>query len=97
MKTVTYAVLALGLVGGMAVNSPLPTKAQEIIFSGPGVGVEIVTRPYYYRHHRYNRYYGGEPYAYQYYRRPYGRWHTYNGCPPRYTVQDGVCKPYRGY
>lgn len=23
--------------------------------------------------------------------------HTYNGCPPRYTVQDGVCKPYRGY
>lgn len=23
--------------------------------------------------------------------------HTYNGCPPRYTVQDGVCKPYRDY
>ena len=20
-----------------------------------------------------------------------------NGCPPHYTVQDGVCKPYRGY
>jgi hypothetical protein len=22
---------------------------------------------------------------------------TFNGCPPRYTIQDGVCKPYRGY
>ena len=21
---------------------------------------------------------------------------TYNGCPPGYTVQGGVCKPYRG-
>ena len=22
---------------------------------------------------------------------------TWNGCPPHFTVQDGVCKPYRGY
>jgi hypothetical protein len=21
---------------------------------------------------------------------------TFNNCPPNYTVQDGVCKPYRG-
>jgi hypothetical protein len=21
---------------------------------------------------------------------------TWNNCPPNYTVQDGVCKPYRG-
>src|SRR5262245_24563192 len=26
-----------------------------------------------------------------------GRWRTWNGCPPNWTVQDGVCKPYRGY
>ena len=26
-----------------------------------------------------------------------GGWNTWNGCPPRYTIQDGVCKPYRGY
>ena len=31
----------------------------------------------------------------RYHRR--GGWNTYNGCPPRYTIQDGVCKPYRGY
>ena len=22
---------------------------------------------------------------------------TFNGCAPNYTIQDGVCKPYRGY
>jgi hypothetical protein len=33
----------------------------------------------------------------------YGRQELYYGvgpggrCPPRYTVQDGLCKPYRGY
>ncbi|HEY6023811.1 MAG TPA: hypothetical protein VIV34_06495 [Pseudolabrys sp.] len=26
-----------------------------------------------------------------------GGWNTWNGCPPNYTIQDGVCKPYRGY
>jgi hypothetical protein len=24
------------------------------------------------------------------------RFDTFNGCPPRYTVQDGLCKPYTG-
>jgi hypothetical protein len=23
-------------------------------------------------------------------------WPTYNGCPPGYTVQGGVCQPYQG-
>lgn len=26
-----------------------------------------------------------------------GGWPTWNGCPHNYTVQDGECKPYRGY
>jgi hypothetical protein len=26
----------------------------------------------------------------------HGRWQTWNGCPPRWTIQGGVCKPYRG-
>ena len=25
-----------------------------------------------------------------------GGWDTWNGCPPGYTVQDGICKPYLG-
>jgi hypothetical protein len=27
---------------------------------------------------------------------PSNRWRTGNGCPPNYTVQDGLCKPYTG-
>jgi hypothetical protein len=27
---------------------------------------------------------------------PSPQWRTWNGCPPNFTVQDGVCKPYRG-
>lgn len=27
---------------------------------------------------------------------PNPRWHTPNGCPPQFTVQDGLCKPYTG-
>jgi len=26
-----------------------------------------------------------------------GGYNTWNGCPPGYTVQDGICKPYRGF
>jgi hypothetical protein len=25
----------------------------------------------------------------------YGGYHTWNGCPPDWTIQGGVCKPYR--
>ena len=38
---------------------------------------------YYGHHHRYYNYHGG------------GGWHTGNGCRPGWTVQGGVCKPYR--
>jgi hypothetical protein len=36
--------------------------------------------------------YGPPPYGYGY---GYSR-RTWNGCPPGYTVQGGVCQPYRG-
>ena len=36
---------------------------------------------YYGHHHRYHNYGGG-----------FGTW---NGCPPDWSVQGGVCKPYR--
>ena len=35
-------------------------------------------------HPRYYDYYGG------------GGSDTWNGCPPNWTIQGGVCKPYRG-
>lgn len=34
----------------------------------------------------------------RYYRRDYRRrYRSRNVCPPHYSVQDGICKPYRGY
>lgn len=41
----------------------------------------------------YYRSYSGEGRGYY---RP-GRFRTWNGCQPGWTVQDGLCKPYRGY
>src|SRR3954447_4253978 len=32
-----------------------------------------------------------------YYRPNTGRFRTFNGCQNGWTVQDGLCKPYRGY
>ena len=26
-----------------------------------------------------------------------GNWRTWNGCPPGYTIQGGICQPYRGH
>jgi hypothetical protein len=97
MRTITQALLALGFVGAMAIGTPIATKAQVITFGGPGVGIEIITRPYNHRHARYNRYYDNQPYAYQYSRGSNGRYNAWSHCPPNYTVQDGICKPYRGY
>jgi hypothetical protein len=46
-------------------------------------GVLPASADWYYghHHHRYYNYYGG--------------WHAGNGCRPGWTVQGGVCKPYR--
>ena len=41
-------------------------------------------------------YYRGHFYQGRGYYRP-GRYRTWNGCQRRWTVQDGLCKPYRGY
>ncbi len=34
-------------------------------------------------------------YYYGYPQYHYGGWRTWNGCPPDWTIQGGVCKPYR--
>jgi hypothetical protein len=46
------------------------------------VGSAAPAAAWYGYHHRYYNYYGGG-------------WGTWNGCRPGWTVQGGVCKPYR--
>jgi hypothetical protein len=63
------------------------------IYLGPGYGPQV--EPRYERDYDEPRYYRRDrEYDRDYDRRNY---RTYNGCPPHYTVQDGACKPYRGY
>ncbi len=45
-----------------------------------GATASAQAQGYYYPHYRYG-YYGG--------------WRSWNGCPPHWTIQGGVCKPYR--
>jgi hypothetical protein len=90
MRTVIKAALALGFVGAMAISASAPSRAQGAYVSGPGVDVRVGDSDWRYRH-RYRHYhrYGGD-YA-------YAPGHRRHMCRYGYTVQDGVCKPYRGY
>src|ERR1043165_245189 len=89
MKKLVLVALAAG-----AVVTAGAASAQTIYYSGPGYGAHIGPRyedPYYGPRYRpYARYEGGY----------YGERRSYRSrrgaCPPHYTIQDGVCKPYRG-
>jgi hypothetical protein len=88
MKALMGAVLVIGAI----ISLPSPAAAQGVYIDvGPGAG----QRPYYrdYGEPRYYRYGGGGERGYN---RP-GQYRTWNGCQPGWTVQDGRCKPYRGY
>lgn len=87
VASLTFAAAALFAAAGSA-------SAQY--YSGPGFSVQIGPRydddyRYRYRHHHHHRYYDDYAREERHYRPRHGR------CPPHYTVQDGVCKPYRGY
>jgi hypothetical protein len=73
--------LALAFIGMTGVAAPTPAKAQYYYPPPPPQ-----PPPYYY----------GRPGPYGYPYRERG-WRTWNGCPPHYTVQGGVCRPYRGF
>jgi hypothetical protein len=95
MHTLTKTVVALGFVGAMAIGSTAPVGAQGLNV-GPGLNIQIGPSE---RNDRPDR-------DYQPDRRGArdGRYYDYypgrsegNACPPHYTIQSGVCKPYRGY
>ena len=93
MRTIAKAFLALGFIGATALGTTAPVNAQGIYLNGPGGFSVGVGSPGYYQQDRGPRYYDYSP-GYQGYAG--GGRDTGNGCPPGYTVQGGVCKPYRG-
>jgi hypothetical protein len=90
MYTLAKTAVALGFVGAMAIGAAAPVMAQGIYLNGRGLDVQLGQSDRYHGHDgrgdRDRRYYDYSP--------GYG---AGNGCPRNYTVQDGACKPYRGY
>jgi hypothetical protein len=82
--------LALFTLAAAALFAIMAGAASAQYYS-PGYGVPI--EPRYDRDYDEQRYYRRDRDDYRNDR----RYRTWNGCPPHYTVQDGVCKPYRGY
>lgn len=103
--------LALGLLGGF-VGSADVAVAQDCIqdqygrvVCGQRVQPHYQQRPRYYEQQPQYRERRPEPGLNfnfgrndddRRYAPPSPRWQTKNGCPPNYTVQDGLCKPYTG-
>jgi hypothetical protein len=91
MKILAQTALALGFAAAMAAANTTPANADGFYFNAPGIHIGIGDP--WQRH-----YYTAPPRYFDYYPGPVGGgWDTFNGCPPQYTVQDGMCKPYRGY
>ena len=87
LALVTFAALTVFAAAGTA-------SAQY--YYGPGYGPGIEPRYRDDRNYQPNvQYYTQRPQTYGY--DAPRRYRTWNGCPPGFTVQDGVCKPYRGY
>jgi hypothetical protein len=87
MEATIVKKLALLTLAAAALFATAGVANAQVYYSGPGYGVHI--EPRYERNYGYAR-------EYRYERRHQNRY-SYNGCPRHYTVQDGVCKPYRGY
>ncbi len=88
----------------MKVGLALATSAGILLAATARSDAQYYERPYYAP----APYYGGEYYAPpppRYYREPRGYYgygynrgrRDNNPCPPYWTIQNGVCKPYRGY
>ena len=98
MKTITL----LAAIAGVIIGEAGPASAQGIYLdfgNNPGPRYRDYDGPRYrdYDGPRYrDRQRYGERGERGYYP-PSGRFKTFNGCQNGWTVQDGLCKPYRGY
>jgi hypothetical protein len=86
MRMLRTMAFALGLFGAAAVGAAAPVMAQGFYLNAPGVHVHVGRH---YRHYPAGPYYDYNP--------GYGYYGSMKPCPEGFTVQDGVCKPYRGY
>jgi len=99
MKPLLPVALAATLIGGVVAGcaryepAPVYVESADPYYSPPPYYPQA--EPQYHEPRRY-RHYGQAEYPQPGYHYPPSRYRTWNGCQPGYTVQDGVCKPYRG-
>jgi hypothetical protein len=89
MKKFSLAILTIASLAGTA-----GTAFAQTYYYDDGDGYYVDPSPYYGPRYRDRYFYDDDRYERRIYRDRYRQW---NGCPRHYTVQDGVCKPYRGY
>jgi hypothetical protein len=83
MRTSAKTIVAFGAFAVLALSE---VAALAQYYPYPPYPPPPPPRPYYYGYGPPQRYYPPSP-----------RWQTWNGCAPNFTVQDGLCKPYRSY
>ena len=76
------------VVGKVGLLQPRSLWGRQAYGGGPYYRDQYRERYYDYDDRRYYR--GGQGY-------PPSRYRTWNGCQRDWTVQDGLCKPYRGF
>jgi len=92
--------LVLMLLAGASLLGTAGIASAQYYYDRPGYGDPYRGRYYDDRYYQRRGYaYGGAIVGHDRYGRrelyyPVGRGAR---CPPHYTIQDGICKPYRGY
>jgi hypothetical protein len=97
MKPLLQVALAATLIGGAVAGCASRYEPAYVEQATPYYGPPPYypqAEPQYYEPRPY-RHYGQAEYPQSGHYYPPNRYR--NGCQPGYTVQDGVCKPYRGY
>ena len=89
-------IMLLAAMAAMIIGAAGPASSQGIYLdfgNNPGPRYRDYDGPRYRDRDRYS----GRGDGGGYYRPNNGRFRTFNGCQNGWTVQDGLCKPYRGY
>jgi hypothetical protein len=95
MKKLALFLLAAVSVAGTAAAVSAQSLGGNPYYDNPALDYRVQYRERYYDDDGYRRRYRRD-YVGGYYGAIGGGWNTWNSCPPNYTIQDGVCKPYLG-
>lgn len=86
VRRIINGALALGFASTLAIAGTAPVKAQGVHLNGSNIDIQVGRNR---DRHDWNgprRYFDYSPDR-----------DSYDRCPPRYMIQDGICRPFRGH